>query len=208
MNGQNSPQVDPATAKAYLYGSALLTETEKAGNRLIISATITLVVVLYDVSVKSTAFFPFDFTGHPGALASVLSVLNAALLVNFGLRATTDLLRAREEWAEVQKFLIADRLLVAERRARYIDNEEAKTRHEEENPFGPDPWWEYPIELREKSEKTLREIEDRIGERGFPRVFWHLRLAVYVTSPSALGLVALYHSWPNGLAFLCKVLDI
>jgi hypothetical protein len=181
-------KLDPAALRANLYGDALTDATKKIGRNLLLVAVVTIFVHLFNVSLKSTPYVAIDFSQNPNALGILLAVTSFGLLVAFSLRAVTDILRARETWAEVQSHLLREKVFQAGEAARSIDDSEPNP-----NDDGSwlDPWWESYYEIREDAEKQLAQIRERIGRRQVPIIVWWTRLIVESSTPFCVGIVAL-----------------
>jgi hypothetical protein len=90
--------------KRPLYGDILSERTEKTGRALLLVAIATLLVSVFNVSIKTIPGAPIDFSNQPAALEMFLAVINVGLLVAYGLRLGADYLRAKEEWVGLVKF--------------------------------------------------------------------------------------------------------
>lgn len=192
-----------------IYGDAFSEGTEKSGRNLLLVATVTLVISVFGVTVKSTPLVPLDFSNNPDSLITFLAITNIALLINYALRALNDFLRAGEDWATAKKFIEIERINRAYRAAQ--DTEEAilsgEPSPEGDSSFDDELWERFSV-TREEAVKRIREIEDRLAERRLPIFVRWIRLIFFGGLPLLVGFTALTHTWKNALDFLKAVVGL
>lgn len=200
---------DANAIREAIYGDAFSEGTEKSGRNLLLVATVTLVISVFGVAVKSTSLVPLDFSNHPESFITFLAITNIALLMNYALRASNDFLRAGEDWATAKKFIEIERIKRARRLAQ--DTEEA-IMSGQPSPNGnnsfDDEWWEEFSVIREEAIERIREIEDRLAERRLPISVRWIRLFFFGGLPLLIGFAALTHTWENALDFLKAVVGL
>ena len=192
-----------------IYGDAFSEGTEKSGRNLLLVATVTLVISVFGVAVKSTPLVPLDFSNHPDSLITFLAITNIALLMNYALRASNDFLRAREDWATAQKFIEIERIRRARRLAQDIDEAIASREPSPNEDYSfDDEWWEGFSITREEAVVRIREIENRIVERSIPIFVRWIRLIFFGGLPLLIGFAAFTHTWENALHFVKVVVGL
>lgn len=192
-----------------IYGDAFSEGTEKSGRNLLLVATVTLVISIFDVAVKSTPLVPLDFSNNPDSLITFLAITNIALLMNYALRASNDFLRAKEDWATAQKFIEIERIKRARRLAQDTDEAIASGEPPPNGDYSfDDEWWEEFSVTREEAIERIREIEDRVAERRIPILVRWIRLIFFGGLPLLIGFVALTHTWENALHFVKVVVGL
>ena len=201
--------LDVNAIREAIYGDAFSEGTEKSGRNLLLVATVTLVISVFGVAVKSTTLVPLDFANYPDSLITFLAITNIAFLMNYALRASNDFLRAGEDWATARKFIEIERIKRAYRAAQ--DTEKAILSGEPP-PNGDysfdDEWWGKFSVTREEAVKRIREIEGRLAERRIPIFVRWIRLIYFGGLPLLIGFAALTHTWENALDFLNAVVGL
>ena len=192
-----------------IYGDAFSAVTNKSGRNLLLVSTVTLVISVFDVAVKSTPLVPLDFSNNPDSLITFLAIINIAFLMNYALRASNDFLRARENWATAQKFFEIERINRARRVAQDTDEAIASGELSANGDYSfEDEWWEEYSVTKEEAVRRIREIEDRIAERRIPIFVRWIRLIFFGGLPLLIGFTALTHTWENALQFLKAVIGL
>ena len=192
-----------------IYGDAFSEGTEKSGRNLLLVATVTLVISIFDVAVKSTPLVPLDFSNNPDSLITFLAIINIAFLMNYALRASNDFLRAREDCATAQKFIEIERINRARRVAQDTDEAIASGEPSADGDYSfEDEWWEEYSVTKEEAVRRIREIEDRIAERRIPIFVRWIRLIFFGGLPLLIGFAALTHTWENALHFVKVVVGL
>lgn len=197
---------DANAIRKAIYGDAFSEGTEKSGRNLLLVATVSLVVSVFGVAVKSTPLVPLDFSNHPDSLITFLAITNIALLINYTLRVLNDFLRAREDWGTAKKFIEIERV---SRELRLAQDTDEAIASGEPSPNGDysfdDEWWEQFSVTRDKAKERIRKIEDRLAERRIPIFVRWIRLIFFGGLPLLIGFAALIHTWENALQFLKSV---
>lgn len=181
MSDQDIETIDYGTLRKALYGDMLSDKTEKSARHLLIVAAATLLVSVFQVSLRTTAIIPIDFSQEPDGLVMFLAAANTVLLAAFLIRLLPDLLRTREEWAFAAKIVEQEKILRAEAAARAVDKQIAGN-----DPNGadygmePDDWWQNYIATRDEAMAQMQRLQDRIEDRGISTTFRFVRLFVAV----------------------------
>lgn len=173
-----------------LYGEPLRQATSRAGKTLVIAGLAAIAIVKFNGRYEKTNAFPliFDHAEEILLWAALIGVF--LLVVNFLLKALTDLAREKEAELLVARYLESVRVDAAVRVARAIDDQEPDPR-EEERPE-PDPWWEEVGKVREAAENAVIEKEKRLGLRKKPLLLRRIRVLAEVSAPLIIGLIALF----------------
>ncbi|MHA1571084.1 MAG: hypothetical protein ACTSWM_04635, partial [Alphaproteobacteria bacterium] len=202
-------EFDSHAIREALYGNAFSDGTEKSGRTLLLVATVTLIIAVFDVAVTSTPFVPLDFSGKPEGLVTFLAIANVALLINYMLRALSDLLRAKEDWAHAGKSIQMERVWRAEQEAANTEKEIMEADPSRED-YGEtwDEWWENCSAIRDDALQKVREIDVQLGQRTFPIIMRWVRLIVLGGLPLLVGFAALGHTWENVVIFFLAVVGL
>lgn len=193
--------------KEPLYGEALSERTQKTGRNLVLVAVATLLVSVFEVSIKTFPTLSLDFSKHPAALEMFIAVINLGLLMAYGLRVSTDYLRAREDWADLVKFFEKRRVTVAFAEARQADGQIAQSQYDEPE-WDPEPWFEPAIRAEADAKKRIAMLETRLGDRRIPRAMRHARLWLLGAGPLLIGFIAFVHTRGPVWAFFRAVVGM
>lgn len=200
---------DISVIREAIYGNAFSEGTEKSGRNLLLVATVTLVTAVFEVAVKSTPLVPLDFSKQPDSLITFLAIANIALLINYTLKASNDLFRAREDWANARKFIQIERIRRAHLSAKETEKQILSAQpHPDEFDLSPEPWWEEYHEVEEEGRTLIRNIEAGISNRRLPIIVRWIRLVFFGGLPVLTGLAALIHTWKTVLNFFLAVLGL
>lgn len=200
---------DISAIREALYGDAFSAGTEKSGRNLLIVATVTLVIAVYDVAVKSTPLVPLDFANQPDSLRIFLAAANIALLLNYILRASNDLLRTREEWATARKFIEFELIQRAHRSALEVEREinAQDPRSDRYNPV-VEEWWEDYEATRDEALKRIKKIDSGLADRRFPIFIRWIRIFFFGGLPLLMGFTSLAHTWKDAVDFFRAVVAV
>ncbi len=191
--------------KEPLYGETFSERTQKTGRNLLLVGVATLLVSVFEVSIKTFPTLSLDFSKQPDALEMFMAIINLGLLVAYVLRVSTDYLRAREDWSEFTKFFEARRVKKAFEEAHEADREIMNSQYEGQE-MDPDPWYEGAIEIEAKAKKRIAKLESQFGDRRIPRVMRHARLWLLGGGPFLIGFIAFVHTrgpaWEFALAIV------
>ena len=179
--------------KEPLYGEAFSERTQKTGRNLLLVAIATLLVSVFEVSIKTLPTLSLDFSKQPAALEMFMAVINLGLLVAYALRVSTDYLRAREDWTEFVKFFESKRVKSAFAEAHTADSEIMASQIEQPE-WDPEPWYERAIEIEAEAKKRIAKLESRLGDRNLPRAMRHARLWLLGGGPFLIGIIAFIHT--------------
>lgn len=201
-------ELDVKFIREALYGDAFSRGTDKVGRYLLVVATTTLITTVFNVVLKSTPLVPLDFSGQPDSLITFLAAANLALLINYTLRVTNDLLKAREDWANAQRFMDIERIKRARQSAQWT--EEIVMSGDPSGDPGPDadPWWEHYAETRDEAVRRIRMIQTRPNERRVAITTRWIRLVFLGGSPALIGVAALMHTWRNVWHFFQAIVGL
>jgi len=171
--------------KAILYGEALSDKTLKAGRNLALVAVATLSVSVFNLTVKNIPTLAIDFSKQPAALEMFLAVINLVLLMAFALRASTDCLRAREDWVDFVRFFANKDIKAAHTEAYEVGERYTAL----QTPPGvytietPEEWEQHAITIELNANKRIAILEAQVGDRTIPRAVFHLRLWFFGVGP-------------------------
>ncbi|WP_143271629.1 hypothetical protein [Bradyrhizobium mercantei] len=193
-NDANGDAMSASTFLESLYGDPLSEETMRTARYLIVISAICMTAVLFNVRLQPTSLIPLDFGGRSDVLSMLLVLGVLLLLVNFLLRASTDLLRDRETGVLVTRYIEGERTKAALASARsaddYMVQQEREMREGDYTP-DPEPWWDAYGKVEDAANAAVRKAEGRIGIRRLPRVLRHVRKSLEVCVPIAIALLAL-----------------
>lgn len=203
VNELNREQASADPAAAFLealYGDPLRTETIRTGRQLVIVSLICIVAVLFDARLQSTSLIPLEFGARTDVLPMLLSLAVTLLAVSFILRAATDIMRDQETSILIVRYIEGMRTNAARKEAEETDYQIAQGQ-EEDDPYGPDPWWEGYLEVQTAANAAISEAEERIGVRRLPQMLRRLRKSLEVGVPVIFAALALILSRKSLLAF-------
>ena len=193
--------------KEPLYGEAFSERTQRTGRNLLLVAIATLLVSVFEVSIKTFPTLSIDFSKQPAALEMFMAVINLGLLVAYALRVSTDCLRAREDWAEYVRFFEARRVKSAFAEAHKADKEIMEGQHEGQE-WDPEPWYEGAIEIEAEVKKRIAKLESRFGDRKMPRAMRHARLWLLGGGPFLIGFIAFVHTRGPAWEFVLAIVGM
>lgn len=180
-----------------LYGDPYRPETSRNGRHLVIASAISIAASIFNVKLTGTSLIPVDFGARADVLPMLLSLAVLLLGLSFALRAVADLLRDREIGLLVLRYIESVRVQAARKAAQEAEEGIYSPQHDDEDPGGPDPWWEPYIKLKEASDAAVEKAEENIGARDLPRFFRKVRRVIEVALPIAFAIVALRISWKH-----------
>jgi hypothetical protein len=209
MTDVKPEKIDYRALRQALYGELLSDKTEKAARNLLIVATATLLVSVFEVSFKPTPLFPFDFTKAPNALAMFLSAANIVLLSAFLVRLLPDILRAREEWAFAAKIIEQERIERAHAAAKAVEDQiSANDPNGPDYGFDPEDWWQNFIDAREEGLAQMDRLQKRIEDRRISIGVRHVRLLTLCAFPVLVGGAAFWHTASAAWRFVQAVVGV
>lgn len=176
-----------------LYGDPLRVETSRSGRSLIILSAICIVSVLFNVGLQSTSLVPLNFGSHVEVLPMLLSLAVLLMLLNFVMRAATDVFHDFETGVLVTRYIQSEQVNAATEMARAADRdmeEQQRANYGADN--DADPWWQQVFDVEEAARQAVREAEKRVGIRAIPRVARQLRKWVEIVVPILFALIALF----------------
>jgi len=198
--------------KAVLYGEALSDKTLKAGRNLALVAVATLSVSVFNLTMTAVPTLSIDFSKQPAALEMFLAVINLVLLMAYALRASTDYLRAREDWVDFVRFFANKRV-----KAAYVEAYEVGERYTAlQTPPPPDgyasetpeQWEQHAIDIEADAKKRIAELEAQVEDRKLPRAVRHLRLLFFGVGPLLIGIFAFVHTISSMWEFFLAVVGV
>jgi hypothetical protein len=209
MSDQDIEKIDYSTLRKALYGDMLSDKTEKSARTLLIVAAATLLVSVFQVSLKSTAIIPVEFSKENDGLVMFLAAANAVLFAAFVIRLLPDLLRTREEWAFAAKIVEQEKILRAEAAARAVDQQIAENDPGGEN-YGrePDDWWQDYIATTDEAMAQMQRLQDRIEDRRISITFRFVRLILQCVFPLLVSITAFLHTADDAWRFIRAVVGI
>ena len=193
--------------KEPLYGEAFSEQTRKTGRNLLLIAVATLLISVFEVSIKTLPVFSIDFSKQPVALEMFMAAINLVLLVAYGLRVSADFLRARENWADLVRFFEARRVNDAYADARKTDAEIMSGQYDE-GEWDPDPWYEIAIDIEAAAKERIAKLESKLGDRMMPRTIRHIRLWLLGGGPLAIGFIAFIHTIGPAWEFILAIIGM
>jgi hypothetical protein len=209
MSDQDIEKIDYSTLRKALYGDMLSDKTEKSARTLLIVAAATLLVSVFQVSLKSTAIIPVELSKENDGLVMFLAAANAVLFAAFVIRLLPDLLRTREEWAFAAKIVEQEKILRAEAAARAVDQQIAENDPGGEN-YGrePDDWWQDYIATTDEAMAQMQRLQDRIEDRRISITFRFVRLILQCVFPLLVSITAFLHTADDAWRFIRAVVGI
>jgi hypothetical protein len=137
-----------------------------------------------------------------------LAIANLALLVNYTLRASSDILRIREEWGDARKHFEIEKISRAQQQAVEIEKELMEAGEDCPGAPGMEEYWEDYRRAANKARERILEIETALGDRRLPISVRWIRLFYFGCLPLLIGSLAFLHTWRDALEFFQAVVII